>query len=72
MNSDDDEVQKSGDGGVTVSATPSIALLNRRLGIAPSPRMLTEYEIELLQRAAKEAAQVAGEILASKLRRSKS
>ena len=32
--------------------------------------MLTEFEIELLQRSAKEVAQVAGEILGSKHRES--
>ena len=72
MRSDEDTVRNSEDGGVTVSDTPSIALLNRRLGIAPSPRMLTGFEIKLLQRSAKEVAQVAGEILASKPRKSKS
>ena len=72
MSSHEDTGRKSEDGGVTVSDTPSIALLNRRLGVAPSPRMLTGYEITLLQRAAKEVAQVAGEILASRPLRSKS
>lgn len=58
------KTSKRGDGAV--SATPSITLLNRRLGIAPAPRMLTRYEIDLLRQSAKEVAQVAGEVLASK------
>ena len=66
MNSDNDKgrISKSGDG--TVSATPSITLLNRRLGTSPTPRMLTRYEIDLLRQSAKEVAQVAGEVLARK------
>ena len=52
-------------GGGNVSVTPSVALLNQRLGTSPAPRMLTPYEIELLQRSAKEVAEVAGEVLAS-------
>lgn len=70
MSSARDTAQDSRDGDETVSDTPSIDLLNRRLGISPAPRMLTEYEIELLQRSAKEVAQVAGEILGSEHRES--
>ena len=64
MNSDDDKGKPSKPGGGTVSATPSIALLNRMLGTSPTPRMLTRHEIDLLRQSAKEVAQVAGEILA--------
>ena len=64
MNSDADRISRSGSG--STSATPSIALLKRRLGTSPAPRMLTPYEIDLLRRSAKEVADVAGEILASK------
>lgn len=72
MNSDNDEGRISKPGRGTVSATPSITLLNRRLGIAPTPRMLTRYEIDLLRQCAKEASDVAGEVLARKNSRSKS
>ncbi|MXZ12751.1 MAG: hypothetical protein F4Y78_01880 [Candidatus Dadabacteria bacterium] len=37
-----------------IPATPSIDLLNRKLGKSPTPRMLTKYENELLRRAAHE------------------
>ena len=67
MNSDGSTDQTSRSGGGSTSATPSIALLNRRLGTSPAPRMLTPYEIDLLRQSAKEVAEVAGEILANKL-----
>ena len=66
MNSDGSTDQTSRSGGGSTSATPSIALLNRRLGTSPAPRMLTPYEIDLLRQSAKEVAEVAGEILANK------
>ena len=66
MNSDKDTDRASRSGGGKISATPSIALLNRRLGTSPAPRMLTPYEIDLLRQCAKEATEVAGEVLASK------
>lgn len=68
MNSARDGAKDSRDSDEAVSDTPSIDLLNRRLAISSAPRMLTEYEIELLQSGAKEVAQVAGEYLASKRR----
>ena len=49
-------------GGASTSATPSIALLNRRLGVSPAPRMLTPFEIDLLRRCAQEAMDVAYEV----------
>jgi len=52
-------------GGASTSATPSIALLNRRLGISPTPRMLTPFEIHLLRRCAQEAMDVAHEVFAN-------
>ena len=52
--------------GGKFSATPSIALLNRRLGTSPAPRMLTPDEVDLLRRCAREASDVVGEILARK------
>ena len=68
MNSDGSTDQTSRSGGGSASATPSIALLNRRLGTSPAPRMLTPYEIDLLRQSAKEVAEVAGEILATSAR----
>ena len=58
--------RNSNDGGGKFSATPSIALLNRRLGTSPAPRTLTPYEVDLLRRCAREASDVVGEILARK------
>ena len=52
-------------------ATPSIALVNQRLGTSPAPRMLTPYEIELLRQCAKEVAEVTHEILANRDAKSK-
>ena len=52
-------------GGESDSVTPSTALLNRRLGTSPAPRMLTPYEIELLQRSKREVSDVARETLLS-------
>ena len=66
MSSDRSTDRTSRNGGGGISATPSIALLNRRLGTSPAPRMLTPYEIDLLRQSAREVAEVAGEILASK------
>ncbi len=45
-------------GGKTASDTPSIDLLNRRLGTSPAPRMLTEFEKKLLRQGADEIAAV--------------
>ena len=53
-------------GGGNTSATPSIALLNRRLGTSPAPRMLTPYEIDLLRKCAREVAEVTHEVLANR------
>ena len=66
MNSADATGKTSKRGGEAVPATPSITRLNRRLGIAPAPRMLTRYEIDLLRESQKEIAQVTCEVLASK------
>ena len=62
-NNDTDPTSKK-DGGNGV--TPSTALLNRRLGTSPTPRMLTPYEIQLLRQSKKEMAQVAHEVLANR------
>ena len=66
MSSERNTDRTSRSGGGSISATPSVALLNRRLGTSPTPRMLTPYEIRLLRQSAKEVSEVAGEILARK------
>ncbi len=66
MNSDNDIAQTLKSGGETTSATPSIALLNQRLGTSPAPRMLKQSEIDLLRQCAQEVARVTEEVLASK------
>ena len=50
-------------GGANTSVTPSIALLNQRLGTSPAPRMLTPSEVDLLRQCVKEASDVAREVL---------
>ena len=65
MNSDKNTDQSSRSGGANITFTPSTALLNRKLGISPAPRMLTPSEIDLLRRSAQEIAQSTREILAS-------
>ena len=62
MNSDRSTAGTSRSGGGNTSATPSIALLNRRLGTSPAPRMLTPYEIDLLRQCVKEVAEVTAPI----------
>ena len=64
MSSEKNTAQTSSPGGASTSATPSIALLNRRLGTSPAPRMLTPYEIDLLRQCGKETAAVTREVLA--------
>ena len=66
MKSDNDMTPTSKNGGKNTSATPSIALLNRRLGTSPAPRMLEQSEIDLLRQCAEEVAQVTQEVLASR------
>ena len=66
MNSNNDTGRTSRNGGGNTSATPSVALLNRRLGTSPAPRMLTPYEIDLLRQSKKEMAQAAQEVLANR------
>lgn len=66
MTPEKDTAQTSKSGGTTSSATPSIALLNQRLGTSPAPRMLTPYEIDLLRQCGKETAEVVDEYLKRK------
>ena len=49
-----------------ISATPSVDLLNRKLGTSPTPRMLTEFENELLRRSAHEISAVTIKVLRKK------
>ena len=66
MNSDNDTERTLKNGSKNISGTPSIALLNRRLGTSPAPRMLTPYEINLLRQSKKEVAEAARAILTDK------
>ena len=68
MTSDDDMNQTSkGTGRHRLSSpTPSITLLNQRLGISPALRMLTRSEIDLLRKCREEVVQVTRKDLASK------
>ena len=66
MNSDNDTDWTSRSSGGSTSVTPSTALLNRRLGTSPAPRMLTRSEIALLQRSKVEIAEVVHEVFASR------
>ena len=59
-----DETSRSG--GNSVSVTPSTALLNRKIGPSPAPRMLTPSEIDLLRRSTREIAEGVRKVLASK------
>ena len=49
-------------GGANTSVTPSITLLNQKLGTSPAPRMLTPSEVDLLRQCVKEASDVAHEV----------
>ena len=64
--SDKDTDQALKHKGRQTSATPSIDLLNRKLGPSVAPRMLTPYEIDLLRQSKVEVDRVVGEILANK------
>ena len=45
-------------GGLNTSATPSIVLLNQKLGTSPAPRMLEQFEIDLLRKSKEEVFKV--------------
>ena len=66
MNSDNDTERTLKNGGKDTSGTPSIVLLNRKLGPLPAPRMLTPYEVALLRQCAREVAKVTHEVLANR------
>ena len=65
MNSNKNKVETVRIGDKNVSLTPSAALLYRKIGPSPAPRMLTKEEIELLRRSAKEAMEVSRAAFAS-------
>lgn len=64
MNSETSAEETQRSCGAPSSVTPSTAILNRKLGISPAPRMLTRSEIDLLRQSAKEIAQSTREALA--------
>ena len=66
MAKDNDAVQRSGRRDKAARTTPSAAKLKQILGDSPAPRNLTPYEIDLLRKAARETAEVVGEVLAGK------
>lgn len=66
MSLDNDTLNMSKKDGGKISATPAGDELKRRLGVAPTPRMLTLSEIALLRRSAKEASEVAHEVFAGR------
>ena len=65
MNANKNRVETVRIGDKNVSLTPSAALLYRKIGPSPAPRMLTKEEIELLRRSAREISEVIREILAN-------
>ena len=58
MSFDGDMDDTSSGGGLNTSATPSIALLNQKLGTSPAPRMLEQSEIDLLRKSKEEVFKV--------------
>ncbi len=66
MSPDNDTLNMSKRDGGKISATPAGDELKRRLGVAPTPRMLTLSEIALLRRSKKEILLIVSEVLAGK------
>ena len=66
MAKDNDAEQRSRSRNKPARTTPSAAKLNQIVGVSPSHRNLTPCEIDLLRKAARETAEVVGEILAEK------
>ena len=66
ISSDNDMCNTSKRDAGKVLATPAMDELKRRLGVAPTPRMLTLSEIALLRQSKKEVLQVVSEVLAGK------
>ena len=61
MNFDSDMDAALRRGGLNTSFTPSIALLNQKLGTSPAPRMLEPSEIDLLRKSKEEIFKVTRE-----------
>ena len=66
MSPHNDTLNMSKRDGGKISATPAGDELKRRLGVAPTPRMLTLSEIALLRRSKKEILLIVSEVLAGK------
>ena len=66
MNSNRDTERTSRNGERSTSISPATAALNRKLGTSPTPRMLTQSELDLLRQSAREIAQTTREVLANK------
>ena len=58
MNFDSDTDDTLGRDGLNTSPTPSIVLLNQKLGTSPAPRMLEPSEIDLLRKSKEEVFKV--------------
>ncbi len=56
FDSDTDDMLKCD--GLDTSLTPSIALLYRKIGTSPAPRMLEQAEIDLLRKSKEEVFKV--------------
>ena len=61
MNFDGDTDDTLRRDGLDTSPTPSIALLNQKIGTSPAPRMLEPSEIDLLRKSKEEVFKVTGE-----------
>lgn len=61
MNFDSDTDDTLGRDGLNTSPTPSIALLNQKIGTSPAPRMLDQSEIDLLRKSKEEVLKVTRE-----------
>ena len=66
MNFDKDMEKTLRSGGGTILGTPSIALLNQKLGTSPAPRMLEQSEIDLLRKSKEEIFEYRHEFPANK------
>ena len=61
MNFDSDTDDTLGRDGLNTSPTPSLALLNQKIGTSPTPRMLDQSEIDLLRKSKDEVFKVTRE-----------
>ena len=63
MNFDSDTDDTLRHDGLNTSPTPSIVLLNQKIGTSPAPRMLDQSEIDLLRKSKEEIFKVTGNIV---------